>query len=87
MGYPGAQLGDPDVGRIAGHSPLDRLDSGLSRGGWGIEIRLADAEVQYVLSGGFPAFGLIAYRHRLGSLEVLDVQRQRVGHTSIHIMR
>ena len=49
-------------------------------GGRGVEVRLADAQVEDVLAGGLAALGLVADGHRLGGLEVLDVQRQGVRH-------
>ena len=47
-----------------------------------IEVGLADAEVEHVLAGGLPALRLIADGDGLGGLEVLDVDRQRVGHAA-----
>ena len=76
------QLRDADVGRVAGQPLLDRLDAGLRGRRRRIEVRLADAQVEHILAGGLAALRLIADGDGLGGLEVLDVDRQRVGHAA-----
>ena len=78
-----AQLGDADVGRIAGESFLGRLDAGLRRRSRRVEVGLADAEIEDVLARGLAALGLVADGHGLGGLEVLDVGRQGIGHAEL----
>ncbi len=52
-----AELGESLIGRIAGIAPLNGQDSGLGRRGRGIEVRLANREVEHVLPRCLPAPG------------------------------
>jgi hypothetical protein len=87
MSNPGAQLSETDIRRIPRHPPLNGLYPRLRRRSWSVEVGLANSEIEHVLSSGLAALGLIADGDGLGSLEVLDIQRQRIGHAWVQILK
>jgi hypothetical protein len=62
-----------------GVAPLDRHHAGLRGGRRSVEVRLADAQVDDVLAGGLASLRLGADSDRLGSLEVGEILRERIG--------
>jgi hypothetical protein len=80
---PASQLGDAYIGRIPRHAPLNGLHTRLRRGSRRVEVRLTHAEIEHVLSRRLPALCLIADGDGFRRFQVLNIDRQGVGHAAI----
>ena len=70
------KIDDADIRRVTRKPLLNRLNTRLRRRRRGIEIGLADAEIEHVLAGRLAALGLIADGDGFGGLQVLNVERK-----------
>jgi hypothetical protein len=80
LGDTSTQLGYANVRRVAGHPMLNGLNPRLSCRCGRIEIGLANAEIQNILSGRLATLGFVADGDGFGSFQMLDVQRQWIRH-------
>src|SRR5438093_4219330 len=75
-----AELRQACVGRVAGVASLDGLNSRLRHRRRGVEVGLADAQVEDVLSRRLAPLGLGADGNGLRTLQVLQVGGEWIGH-------